>query len=147
MNRRRGGNTLAELAYQTLGICQSRFESCPIHCGDCKTTDWTKTMATANEKRGLIYIRILCVIDALAPVRAGMSVAEITQRASDMAGEKFSKRTIHRDLKSLKQVGYVREVEKRSFGRGSSPAMWSLNLDRSRYVQAAAVSTLDYEVA
>ena len=102
---------------------------------------------TATEKRGLIYIRILCVIDALAPVRRGMSVAEITQRASDMAGETFSTRTIQRDLQSLKQVGYVRESEKRSFGRGSTPALWSLNLDRSRYVQAAAVCTLDFEVA
>lgn len=102
-------------------------------------------MATANEKRGLIYIRILCVIDALAPVRFGMSVAEITQRVSDMAGEKFGTRTIERDLKSLYQVGYVRQIGKRSFGRGSTAAMWTLNLDRSRYVQAVAVSTLDYE--
>ena len=96
--------------------------------------------SNTKRRRGSVYVRILCLVDTLAPSRRGMTLEEITHGVNGMSRDTFSARTVLRDLTSMYEVGYVnRKLVNNSVGRGKL-YLWTLNLNKSHHIQKVAVS-------
>lgn len=55
--------------------------------------------------------RCWLIIELLAPLRNGATTDELRQDAEDILGERFWKRTIHRDLMALQRLGVVERFQ------------------------------------
>jgi hypothetical protein len=97
---------------------------------------------TAKHKRGKIVMRILSIVDVMAPRRRGMTCDEITAEVNESTGESFSSRTIMRDLRTMHLLGFMSRIKSNnSQGRGTL-YIWTLSLGRSTQLQEVACKAL-----
>lgn len=98
---------------------------------------------SGNRKRHRIYMRILLLVDVLAPIRAGMRTSEICHAINKRSGESYCERTIQRDLSVMQEIGFVRKVSRQMDGRKFKTQVWTLDLTESSLVQAVAFKKLE----
>jgi repressor of nif and glnA expression len=96
-----------------------------------------------QSRRGGIYLRILLLIDTLAPLRHGKTSRELVKIINESAGESYSERTIRRDLEIMSQLGFVRREDRPKQTRGSFTVFWSLNMRRSEQLQNVAFEAIE----
>lgn len=88
-----------------------------------------------------IYLRILTLVDEMAPLRRGVTSSELTQRINDRLGETYSVKTIHRDLIALHETGYVQRQHLHAKNARLSD-VWTLNLSASENLQYVSLKQL-----
>lgn len=93
-------------------------------------------------RRHSIYIRVLLLIDSLAPVRRGLTVEELWEQINIRSGEGYSRRTIRRDLDAMYEIGLVSKYGVPSTNGLNITFFWTLNLRRTESVQSMAYNLL-----
>lgn len=93
-------------------------------------------------KRGRhsVYLRVLSLVDVMAPIRNGLTASQITELVNEKIGDNYTTRTIQRDLLAMESIGYATRVTPSNEGcrGGRQRDIWKLNLISTQATQAVA---------
>lgn len=99
-------------------------------------------MTECLKRRARIAIRIVAVIDALAPLRLGATARDVAKLLNDSIGESWSVRSVRRDLDALVEAGFVDRIVAKVEGVNSPVVVahrYRLRLHRSEAFQKLAL--------
>lgn len=99
---------------------------------------------TQQLRRGQLIQRALIIIDVMAPYRNGKTSTEWTHLVNERIGATYCKRTIHRDLLAMVDIGLV-DLDIQICAGKRPRYVFTLYLRPSETGQRAAIKMASYE--